>query len=179
MTESPFCLLLRCTSHLRSLPFLTFLPDMAPEVILGQYNYKADIYSFGMLLWELLHVAIPFARLSSNDVVLAVQQSARPRISLPSRFEALSALISMTWHQNSEMRPDMSSVTTILLEMDIQTLERIELDVLGSGQHESSDNEISSMLPPSDHGTAKLADAVAFEPFDPSPARADDVHALG
>ena len=33
---------------------------MAPEVVFGAYNEKADVFSYAMLLWELMHVKIPF-----------------------------------------------------------------------------------------------------------------------
>ena len=34
---------------------------MAPEVIRHQqYDHKCDVYSYGVLLWEVLHRQVPF-----------------------------------------------------------------------------------------------------------------------
>ena len=35
---------------------------MAPEVITGnKYNEKVDVYSFGIILWEICHEKPPFS----------------------------------------------------------------------------------------------------------------------
>lgn len=52
--------------------FGTF-PYMAPEVITEQkYSVKSDIYAFGILLWEILHRARPFAELAPVQIVYQV-----------------------------------------------------------------------------------------------------------
>ena len=55
---------------------------MAPEVAIGKpYNLKADVYSFGILLWQILSLETPFSgynvRMHKNMVVGA---GARPKI---------------------------------------------------------------------------------------------------
>ena len=123
---------------------------MAPEVLLNAYNHKADIFSFGVLLWELFHVAIPFLGLSGEQVVLRVQMGYRAKISLSGRLVSLSALISMMWHQDTARRPEISSVVAMLLEMDIETLEQIDI-ILDSSQ-KSVSNEGSLLVTPSSYG---------------------------
>ena len=45
---------------------------MAPEVYFLQYAHRADVYSFGVLLWELVYVERPWGRLSDFDVLVAL-----------------------------------------------------------------------------------------------------------
>ena len=43
---------------------------MAPEVFIqsGHYSEKADVYSFGLCMWELFAEAIPFEELLSGEL---------------------------------------------------------------------------------------------------------------
>lgn len=53
------------------------------EVIVSErYSLSADIYSFGVILWEICEAAAPFADLAPGRVPLAVvQEKKRPRLS--------------------------------------------------------------------------------------------------
>ncbi|KAK4710104.1 hypothetical protein R3W88_004617 [Solanum pinnatisectum] len=55
---------------------------MAPEVIEHRpYDHKADVFSFGKVLWELLSGEIPYAHLTPLQAAIGVvQQGLRPRI---------------------------------------------------------------------------------------------------
>lgn len=90
---------------------------MAPEVTFGAYTYKADIYSFGMLLWELLHKKLPFAALSGVEVLVKVHQAARPNIGpLPAELRAHGGIISSCWKQMPTDRSDLDEVIRRLEE---------------------------------------------------------------
>lgn len=46
---------------------------MAPEVLRGEeYTLRADVYSFGVILWEVLCRAQPFKALNNFQIIAAV-----------------------------------------------------------------------------------------------------------
>jgi len=43
---------------------------MAPEVLRGEiYSKASDVYSFGMILWEMISMQVPFAEYSASHVI--------------------------------------------------------------------------------------------------------------
>jgi serine/threonine protein kinase len=84
---------------------------MAPEVMSGgEYSEKADVYSFGIIMWELVSRQMPFAGLNTGQISVAVlQKGYRPPIpdKCPSHY---SALMQACWHQAPESRPPFSFV---------------------------------------------------------------------
>jgi len=78
---------------------------MAPENFLGQpYNESIDIYSFGLILWEMLELAKPYGVMDSKAFVIkVVQKGCRPCIS-ESIPEDLRIIMARCW-LNSHKRP--------------------------------------------------------------------------
>lgn len=93
---------------------------MAPEVMAGgDYDERADLYSFGIILWELLTLKVPFAELRGMQVALAVlNRSERPPMpeSAPKEF---ADLIERCWSKDPAARPSFAVVIPLL-----QTLEK-------------------------------------------------------
>ncbi|CAI2170438.1 5133_t:CDS:2 [Funneliformis geosporum] len=58
------------------------LPYIAPEVINGKgYTFKSDIYSIGMLMWEISSGQPPFASyVHDYDLVMKIMNGMRPQI---------------------------------------------------------------------------------------------------
>ncbi|CAI2181253.1 19283_t:CDS:2 [Funneliformis geosporum] len=58
------------------------LPYIAPEVIFGKgYTFASDIYSIGMLMWEISSGKQPFVGLEHNyDLVMNIMNGMRPKI---------------------------------------------------------------------------------------------------
>ena len=84
---------------------------MAPEIFSSRdYTNKVDVYSYGILLWELLTGTYPFKGLNSVQIAYAVcKEQARPEIpkhynSYPTPKE-LKDLITICWHQDPAERP--------------------------------------------------------------------------
>ena len=51
-------------------PNVGAIPYMAPEVMnCGSYTSKADIYSYGILLWEIITRKVPFGEETYLDEV--------------------------------------------------------------------------------------------------------------
>lgn len=67
---------------------------MAPEVALNQpYTEKADVYSFGILLWQILSLEEPYGRMPSARIEYSVcNLGLRPKIE-PSWSNALRRLL--------------------------------------------------------------------------------------
>ena len=63
---------------------------MAPEVVLGSYDSRADIYAFGLLMWETFHERLLFGEL--EPITAMVRTHARCLIrTLPTKVRVLSS----------------------------------------------------------------------------------------
>ncbi|EAY15624.1 TKL family protein kinase [Trichomonas vaginalis G3] len=83
----------------------------APEVINNmQYNEKADVYSYGILLWEILTSDFPFRGLSQVQVAMNVVGNAIrpviPNVAPPK----ITKMIKLCWDQEASRRPSMEQV---------------------------------------------------------------------
>jgi len=82
----------------------------APEVLRGdKYELSADVYSYGVCLWELTTRKTPFEGVVSTKVLMSVCQGMRPVVPLETGAE-LSRLITDCWHGIARQRPTFSNV---------------------------------------------------------------------
>jgi serine/threonine protein kinase len=88
---------------------------MAPEVYLNAgYNEKADVYSFGILLWEMVSLQRPFEyhtpKTMQSEVIMGTE---RPSLqaSWPLSFQSL---LRKCWSHSANERPTMIEVESIL-----------------------------------------------------------------
>lgn len=88
---------------------------MAPEVLLNQrYDEKADVYSFGLLMWEMIARKTPFGHLQPTAVMIEVtQRKFRPPI-LPDWDPDYTQLMVRCWNHNPDNRPTMEEVVHAL-----------------------------------------------------------------
>ena len=78
---------------------------MAPEIIDGKdYTLSADVFSFGMLLYEMNTLQKPFPMMESIKIVKAIKSGYRPPI--PDTVEKnMKKLIESCWDENPDNRP--------------------------------------------------------------------------
>jgi len=67
---------------------------MAPEVLRGsEHTEKADVYSFGVLLWEMLSGQLPFGGLSVPQIVASVGWGRKTPPDVPNAPSELHAIM--------------------------------------------------------------------------------------
>jgi len=90
---------------------------MAPEVALGKpYNQKVDVYSFSILLWEMLTLKIPFAGYNvSMHRKMVVESGARPKL-YNSLSPNIKGLLSKCWSEKIEERFHIDYANEVLRE---------------------------------------------------------------
>eukprot|EP00245_Coleochaete_scutata_P004704 TRINITY_DN1756_c0_g1_i1.p1 TRINITY_DN1756_c0_g1~~TRINITY_DN1756_c0_g1_i1.p1 ORF type:complete len:359 (+),score=41.08 TRINITY_DN1756_c0_g1_i1:76-1077(+) len=92
---------------------------MAPEVIMHQkYDNKADVYSFGIVLWEIVTCTTPFFGLNPLQTAMAVtHHNQRPKIpeSCP---EGLALLMTQCWDRCPAARPTFTEIVERLKQAE-------------------------------------------------------------
>lgn len=104
---------------------MRWLPHEA--VLEDDYSTKSDIWSFGCLVWEVVHqAAIPLSHLTNEKVVEALEKkdllwdsTQIENIQVPKRFQQLLA---QCWDRNPKNRPSFSSLVITLSEISKEGL---------------------------------------------------------
>jgi serine/threonine protein kinase len=87
---------------------------MAPEVLeKKKYNEKADVYSFGVILWELVSREVPFGNCEPFTVIMDVTKG--KRLPIPKECPSdLKRLITACWSPRPKHRPSMANIIQAL-----------------------------------------------------------------
>ncbi|KAF4043843.1 Protein tyrosine kinase [Phytophthora infestans] len=88
---------------------------MAPEVLTSQkYSLSADVYSFGVIMWEICEESAPFKGLAPAQIPIAVVQDRRRPIISPKTPPPLRDLIQRCWQHEPALRPSAADIVGIL-----------------------------------------------------------------
>eukprot|EP01102_Stenamoeba_stenopodia_P016420 TRINITY_DN5740_c0_g2_i2.p1 TRINITY_DN5740_c0_g2~~TRINITY_DN5740_c0_g2_i2.p1 ORF type:complete len:822 (+),score=142.44 TRINITY_DN5740_c0_g2_i2:142-2607(+) len=124
----------RATSEVKRDRDLTNLDWMAPEVMRQQpFTEKADVFSFGIILWELISAQHPYEEFKFNFMVQkedSIAGGIRPTIPLrcPANY---SKLISDCWNHDPALRPSFLEILGKLSKM-LREFSTPERSFLGS-----------------------------------------------
>ncbi len=91
---------------------------MAPEVISGQrYNQKADVYSYGIVMWEIASQSEPWADVEAdfllNKLLELIREGVRPTVASDWPQEYVSVM-QQCWSTESAQRPTFVEVARVL-----------------------------------------------------------------
>ncbi|XP_062218590.1 probable serine/threonine-protein kinase SIS8 [Phragmites australis] len=91
---------------------------MAPEVLRNEpANEKCDVYSFGVILWELATMRVPWSGLNPMQVVGAVGFQNR-RLDIPKEVDPqVASIISSCWENDPSKRPSFSQLLSPLKQL--------------------------------------------------------------
>ena len=95
------------------------IPYIAPEVFIGsKFSKEADIYSFGMIMWELITGRIPFWD-QNNDIELIVKicKNFRPPI-IKNTPKGYTELMQKCWDSSPNKRPTSLDILEGLLNIE-------------------------------------------------------------
>jgi serine/threonine-protein kinase CTR1 len=86
-------------------------------ILRERYNAKSDVYSFAILLWEMLSLAKPYGGMDGNEVKENVaSKGLRPKI--PKEWPTqIRMLLKYGWARRPDERPTMAQIKDTLEKM--------------------------------------------------------------
>jgi len=130
---------------------------MAPEVIDSHYDLKCDIYSFALLLWEVMHEMKPFGDKTGVEAALAAAHGERPQIALCGERACFEPIIRACWAHDPSERPNMHEVLQELLHTKAQEEQTVTGSSSSSGDSRLIFEELAGCAPAmTDDLTAKV-----------------------
>jgi len=103
---------------------------LAPECMeASSFTEQADVYAYGIIIWELFTREIPFSHLSPHQAALAVlAEDKRPEIPafVPPNF---ASLIRACWDRDPKKRPSFPQILEALAQLKKEGLPRIDLSL--------------------------------------------------
>ena len=108
---------------------------VAPEVIAAKegaadaFTNKADVYSFGIVLWQIVVGKAPYASMHFSQVLFnVVNTDLRPRMddadwrgpsSTIKTMARLRELVQHCWQRNQDTRPEFQTIVSTLAELQV------------------------------------------------------------
>eukprot|EP01103_Thecamoeba_quadrilineata_P010626 TRINITY_DN2343_c0_g1_i1.p1 TRINITY_DN2343_c0_g1~~TRINITY_DN2343_c0_g1_i1.p1 ORF type:complete len:155 (-),score=20.36 TRINITY_DN2343_c0_g1_i1:52-516(-) len=114
---------------------------MAPEILLnkGQYNEKVDVYSFGIVVWEIITMSKPYAEMPNDQPIISkIQQHVKNngRLLIPSLVPATwREIMESAWNGTPEDRPQMAELFESILDDDVEWLQALDNERASQKNH--------------------------------------------
>lgn len=84
----------------------------------SRYTSTVDVYSFGILLWEIISRKIPYEKITSIKIISSVIGGLRPMVPVPSDGElfiaGIDTLMEECWAERADKRPSFSTIAARL-----------------------------------------------------------------
>ncbi|KAI9165386.1 hypothetical protein LWI28_013182 [Acer negundo] len=92
-----------------------FSRDPIPNGVKKHYDHKVDVYSFAIVMWELMTNKAPFKGRDNISVAYAASKNQRP--SLENLPEEVVALLRSCWDEDPKVRPEFSEIIITLTKL--------------------------------------------------------------
>lgn len=86
------------------------------------YNQKVDVYSFGIVLWELITGMLPFQNMTAVQAAFAVVNKGVRPIIPPDCLPVLGEIMSRCWDANPDVRPPFTEVVRMLENAETEVM---------------------------------------------------------